>query len=245
MDSVPKALNAVLRSQKVTGKPLAIIAAGSNGSGKTTCWYKFFSDVTQMPLFNADRLILSTLPPVDPLPDWAAALRDRDPLWMQVGQKGVESFVGHAMVRKIPFAMETVFSHWREFPDGKIESKIDLIKNMQAAGYYVLLLFVGLTNHAMSVVRVQARVQLGGHDVPEVKLKVRFPRTQKAIREALKIVDASILTDNSREQKRAFSVCRVQIGKQVYFDYRKASPEQDPVILNWLNVVDPQPFCRA
>jgi predicted ABC-type ATPase len=63
---------------------------------------------------------------------------------MQVAQKGVELFVAQAMAHNVPFAMETVFSHWKELHNGKIESKIDRIKQMQKANYFVLLFFVGL-----------------------------------------------------------------------------------------------------
>lgn len=51
---------------------------------------------------------------------------------MEVAQKGVEAFVAQAMARKVAFAMETVFSHWQPLEDGSVESKIDLIRQMQA-----------------------------------------------------------------------------------------------------------------
>ncbi|MDT0510170.1 hypothetical protein [Novosphingobium sp. MMS21-SN21R] len=58
------------------------------------------------------------------------------------------------MRAKVPFAMETVFSYWEEQPDGTVLSKIDLIEDMQRAGYFVLLFFVGLTNSELSILRV-------------------------------------------------------------------------------------------
>jgi hypothetical protein len=39
------------------------------------------------------------------------------------------------MTAKAPFAMETVFSYWQM--DGRVLSKIDLIRDMRAAGYSV------------------------------------------------------------------------------------------------------------
>jgi hypothetical protein len=53
--------------------------------------------------------------------------------------KHIEAFVGQAMARGVPFAMETVFSYWEELPEGTVKSRIDLIREMQQAGYFVLL----------------------------------------------------------------------------------------------------------
>ena len=144
------------------------------------------------------------------------------------------------MAHKVPFAMETVFSHWRKLGNGVIESKIDLIKQMQGAGYFVLLFFVGLSNSQLSIARVSTRVADGGHNVDTKKLVQRFPRTQQAIRQAVSVADAAILTDNSRELKMAFTVCRVQIGGLEVYDRRHARSRTPAEILEWLNLVSPQ-----
>jgi predicted ABC-type ATPase len=193
-----------------------------------------------MPLVNADRMMLSILPDVAPgtaLPEWASRLRDTNESWMQVAQNGVKAFVGHAMNAKVPFAMETVFSHWQEKPDGTVDSKIGMIRDLQAAGYFVLLVFVGLASVELSVNRVATRVLEHGHGVPEAKLRSRFPRTQRAIAAALEAADASLLTDNSRDQKQAFTVCRVEIGHAERFDVRAQSATPPKVILRWLEIV--------
>ena len=58
------------------------------------------------------------------------------------------------------------------------------------------------------------RKAAGGHDVEIQRLIDRFPRTQKAIAQAVTIADASILVDNSRQQERAFTVARIQAKKE-------------------------------
>src|SRR5277367_4893199 len=108
---------------------------------------------------------------------------------------------------------------------------------MQSAGYFVLLAFVGLTNSALSVARVQTRVSEGGHDVPLAKLYSRFERAQRAIRAALPIADASLLVDNSFDARRAFSVCRVQLRDEETFDLRRADSSAPSAILEWLDQV--------
>jgi len=241
MKSLSSAVDRALKAQTESEKPLGIILAGHNGSGKSTMWRRHLSPKLQMPLVNADRMMLSILPEADGkgfIPDWAATLRDTDQSWMRVAQKGVEAFVAQAMVHKVPFAMETVFSHWQVQDDGAVDSKIRLIEQLQDAGYFVLLVFVGLSSASLSVARVSTRVELGGHAVDTRKLLERFPRTQKAIRHALSVADASILNDNSLDEKRAYSVCRIQLKDEEVFDIRR-SGQPPKAITEWLNVVSP------
>jgi predicted ABC-type ATPase len=203
-------------------------------------WRKHLSDRLQMPLVNADRMMLSILPEPNRegfLVDWARNLRDTNMSWMKVAQRGVEAFVVQAMGEGVPFAMETVFSHWKEREEGAFESKIDRIQELQAAGYFVLLCFVGLANVQLSIGRVVTRVASGGHAVDTEKLLDRFPRTQKAIAAAVPVADAAILVDNSLEKERAFGVCRIQLGDEEVYDVRHAGA--DPAIMEWLDRISP------
>jgi predicted ABC-type ATPase len=241
MNALSTAVDRVLEAQLDSGKPLAIILAGHNGSGKSTMWKKHLSDRLQMPLVNADRMMLSILP--DPnregfLVDWAGKLRDRNESWMRVAQRGVQAFVAQAIGENLPFAMETVFSYWKEQPDGSFASKVDLINDLHEAGYFVLLCFVGLSNAQLSLARVQTRVARGGHDVEADKLLDRFPRTQKAIAAAVTVADAAILADNSLDEARAFTVCRIQLRDEEVYDVRDEGAE--PAVLEWLDQVAPR-----
>lgn len=241
--SIASAMDVIVSKQKAAGKPLAIVLAGHNGSGKSTFWYeKGIADSLQIPLINADRMMLSILP--DPnkyghLPEWAQKLRDTDHAWMKVAQRGVFEFVETAKAQRVLFALETVFSHWKENPDGTIESKIDVIKGLQRAGYFVLLLFVGLASVALSIGRVATRKKEGGHDVPYRSLVARFPRTQKAIRAAIPVADAALLVDNSRTKARAFTLCAARIRQKKLFDIREEPKAVPAEILEWLKVVAP------
>lgn len=243
MTSLSEAVEQILAAQQKTQKPLAIVLAGHNGSGKSTMWRKRLSGQLQIPLINADRMMLSILPEPGSdgaLDEWAQSLRDTDESWMRVAQEGVQAFVGQAMRARVPFAMETVFSYWEEQSDGTILSKIDLIEDMQRAGYFVLLFFVGLTNAELSILRVQTRVAEHGHDVPMERLLKRFPKTQRAIAAASKVADAAIFTDNSRDLKQAFTVCRVQLGASELYDLRASPVSVPPAIAEWLEIVAPR-----
>jgi predicted ABC-type ATPase len=201
-------------------------------------WYRRLADDFQMPLINADRMMISILPE-GVLPPWAVNLRDKNESWLKVAQRGVQAFVAQAMGHAVPFAMETVFSEWRPQPDGSIASKIDLIRDMQRANYFVLLIFVGLANSQLSIARVETRVAEGGHHVPHRTLVKRFPRTQQAIKAALDVADAAILVDNSRSLKEAFTVCHIRLAKKSLYDLRDESPSPPAEILEWLGVVIP------
>lgn len=240
MSTADAAVVDVLQHQKASGKPLAVIVAGHNGSGKSTWWNRRLAPSVRIPLVNADRMMLSILPEILPehyvLPEWARRLRDEDASWMRVAQKGVQSFVDHAMEEKAPFAMETVFSHLVEENGRVVASKVDLIRRMQRHGYFVLLLFVGLQSASLSVARVMSRVALGGHDVPRDRLMERFPRTQRAIALAKDVADACVFVDNSRDFEQAFTLCHVRVASRVEYDARGMG-KTPPEIVAWLPLV--------
>lgn len=248
MNGLDDAMAVVTAAQAKADRPLAIMLAGHNGSGKSTIWYDKLADSLQIPLINADRMMMSILPEVDDprrLPEWAKALRDGDRSWMRVAQQGVQAFVALAVEEKAPFAMETVFSFCDPRPDGTYATKIDDIRRWQAAGYFVTLLFVGLSSPGLSIGRVETRKSKGGHGVPPSKLQERFGRTQANIRDAAPVADAAILLDNSRDLDQAFAVCRVQLRAQEVFDLRRA-PEGAPTEISaWLDVVAPADAARA
>lgn len=223
------------------GRPAAFVVAGHNGSGKSTLWYERLVSRLQMPLINADRLTTSILPNTDTdgnLPAWAQRLRDDDARWHALSQNGVKAFKRLVMQQRIPFAFETVFSHWERRADGTFESKADDILELQEAGYFVVLLFVGLTSASLSAARVLTRRQQGGHAVPHDKLMSRFPRTQMAVGHAAPLADMCIFFDNSRTTKEAFALVRVQRGEEVLFDCRNpvydVSADLLGVALDWL-----------
>jgi len=220
------------------------VLAGHNGSGKSTLWYRRLVDELQIPLINADRLTLSILPIPDRakrLPQWAQNFRDNDARWQRLSQEAVEAFVSLVVEKRMPFAVETVFSHWKPLGRDRFESKIDLIRTLQGAGYFVVLVFVGLAAVELSVLRVLTRKAQGGHDVPLDKLYERYPRTQVAVRHAAPIADMTMMFDNSRSIRKAFELVRVQRGTKVLFDCRdptyRVSPNLRAIASLWLDKV--------
>ena len=92
--------------------------------------------------------------------------------------------------RKESFAFETVFSD-------AAGDKLNFLKEAVAAGYTVVLCFIGLEDAVLSEERVAMRVSQGGHDVPTDKLKSRFPRTLRNLKAAIGALPLVYIFDNS------------------------------------------------
>jgi len=125
-----------------------------------------------------------------------------------------------------------------------VQSKVEIVRKLQQHGYYVALIFVGLASAELSILRVASRKQKGGHDVPIDKLRARFPRTQQAIRMASTVADLTLMFDNSRDEKHAFTLARAQQEETVIYDCRDSAFRQDADLVTiarlWLDIVAPQ-----
>ena len=74
---------------------------------------------------------------------------------------------------------------------------MDKTLDAQAAGFAVILVFIGLESSELCTARVAQRVEEGGHDVPDEKILGRYPRTLTNLGKAIPIVDHVYLFDNS------------------------------------------------
>jgi predicted ABC-type ATPase len=154
-----------------------IIIAGPNGAGKTTFAREFLPHEAHCPDFiNAD-LIAAGLSPFNPE---AAALR--------AGRLMLEEMASR-IAQARSFAFETTLSgsaYARQIPDWR------------RRGYHVKLVFLSLPSAEMAVARVAARVEQGGHSIPEPVIRRRFETGLRNFHEVYKpLVDAWTLYDNS------------------------------------------------
>jgi predicted ABC-type ATPase len=140
-------------------RPIIVALAGPNGAGKST-YFDAYLAKTGLHFVNADALALSL--GMDPY----AAAGLADTLRRQLVERG-ESFI-----------FETVFSD-------PVGDKLEFLKDVERAGYTVILIFIGLNAPEISDQRVAMRASSGGHDVPKDKLVERFPRTMKNLKRAL------------------------------------------------------------
>lgn len=89
--------------------------------------------------------------------------------------------------RRSSFITEAVFSHAGE---------LHLISSAQAARYQVRLHII-LVSEDVGVGRVAHRVALGGHDVPEHKIRERHRRLWPLVAAARGLADVTVVYDNS------------------------------------------------
>jgi len=161
-------------------QPVVLFLAGPNGAGKTT-FFETYLESLGLPYVNADR-IAHDLRAADP-----SASRDEvDRRAFTEAERLRVAFVEAGL----SFCTETVFSD----PE---RAKLRLLEQARARSATVFLIFIGLESHALSVARVKQRVAQGGHDVPDEKLRARFPRTLANLRAAIPIVHEAFLFDNS------------------------------------------------
>jgi predicted ABC-type ATPase len=152
------------------------VVLGPNGSGKTTFVTEFLAlELPGYAYVNADEIAKAR---------WPA---DSDAHAYEAAQVAAETRA-HLIAGGRSFVAETVFSH---------PSKLDLIRSAQEAGYQVVL-HVMLVPEELAVRRVAYRVQAGGHDVPEHKIRERYQRLWRLAAQAISLADRAVVYDNSR-----------------------------------------------
>ena len=157
-------------SAVLSQRPILITLVGPNGAGKST-FYESFLDQLNLQFINAD--ILARELGLDAYMAARVATSLREDLVRQ----------------KVSFIFETVFSD----PAG---DKLSFLKDAAAAGFTVVLLYIGIRNAEKSEKRVAQRVTEGGHDVPADKLASRFPRILLNLRNAIRELPLVLVYDN-------------------------------------------------
>jgi predicted ABC-type ATPase len=170
-------------SSPLDQRPIVVALAGPNGAGKTTFYYAQL-EPAGLRFVNAD--LLARELNIDPYEAAALAASIREELIRQR-----ESFV-----------FETVFSD-------PVGDKLSFLTDAAAAGYTVLLCFIGTSGPEVSEERVAMRVSQGGHDVPYEKLVSRYPRILANLREALRRLPRVWIFDNDdlRRPFRLVAIC--------------------------------------
>jgi predicted ABC-type ATPase len=151
------------------------LIVGPNGAGKSTFAQEIPGELLPGILFvNAD-LIARQRWPEDPESHSYEAARIAEATRSTLIEGGRQ------------FIAETVFSH---------PSKVALIDQAQEAGYFVALHVLMLPEH-VAVARVAARVERGGHSVPENKIRERYQRLWPLVEVAAAKAQSAAFWDNS------------------------------------------------
>lgn len=154
--------------------PEVIVFAGPNGSGKST--------ITRMvktvgDYINADDIKRTTL-----CTDLEAALK-------------AEELRECMIENKKDFTFETVLS---------TDRNVRLLQKAKKQGYFIRGIYVLTSNSDINVARVNAREVLGGHGVPEKKIRSRYDKALALIPNLVEICDILHIYDNTKEPFRIF-----------------------------------------
>ncbi len=174
----------------VNQRPLLFALAGPNGAGKTTFYHAHLRPAG-LRFLNADEVARELEMDAYQAARVVAELRDE-----MVKQR--ESFV-----------LETVFSD-------PVGDKLDFLKRATAAGYTVILCFIGISGPDRSEERVTMRVSQGGHDVPSEKLVSPYPRTMANLRAAIRDLPHVLVLDNDDLGVPFQKVAVFENGQQVW-----------------------------
>ena len=153
------------------------IIAGCNGAGKTTASFTFLPEQLGCREFvNADE-IAAGLSPFNP-----------EGVALQAGRLMIDRII-HLLKEGETFAFETTLA---------TRSYVKLIQQAQRRGYFVTLLFFALSSPEQAIRRVEKRVSMGGHNIPEDVIRRRYDAGLRNLFQLyMPIVDYWTLYDNS------------------------------------------------
>lgn len=177
----------------VAGRPTLFLIAGPNGAGKSTFYDTVLAQRIAAPFINADIIQRDELREPSPEASYRAAkiAEKRRREHMDAGQS---------------FVMETVFSH---------PSKLELLSDAREAGFRVIVFHLALASADLAVARVEARIDEGGHPVPEEKIRGRYDRNGPLIRAAAILADRAMVFDASALNERPEVLLELAHGQVV------------------------------
>jgi predicted ABC-type ATPase len=160
--------------------PTLTVIAGANGSGKSTLTRQLFGvterDENRSILLIDPDAIAKEIDLIDPASAAIAAGRKA----LSLSQQYIQS--------ESSFIVETTFAG---------NTYLKLMREAKSHGWLIVLMYIGIDNPNLNVLRVADRVKLGGHDVPREDILRRYDRSLVNLNKAAKIVDRLILYDNS------------------------------------------------
>ena len=190
---------------KENHKPVLIVIAGPNGSGKTTITSKILRHewLENAVYINPDQVAQ------DKFGDWNSpeAVKQAVQYCEQQREQCVQD--GQSLV------FETVLSS---------DSKVDFIRRAKEAGYFIRLFFVSTSHPSINAARIAQRVMEGGHDVPITKVISRYYKSILNCKRCSALADRVYIYDNSIDDADARLMFRMTNG-QLFKQYTDDIPE--------------------
>jgi len=175
-------------------KPVLIVIAGPNGSGKTT----ITSKILRHEWLEGAVYINPDIVAQEKFGDW----NSMDAVKQSV--EYCEELRERCLRNHQSLIFETVLS---------AEDKIDFIKRAKEAGFFIRLFFVSTEHPSVNASRIARRVMKGGHDVPISKIVSRYYKSIVNCYKVSKYADRTYVYDNTVENTEAQILFRMIDGK--------------------------------
>lgn len=185
-------------------KPVLIVIAGPNGSGKTTVTEQILRHEWMEDAVYINPDIVAQ----EHFGDWNSAEAVKQSI------DYCENLREQCLTQRNSIIFETVLSRG---------DKVDYIRRAKEAGFFVRLFFVCTESPTINAMRIAKRVMQGGHDVPITKIISRYKLSVANCIKAARIVDRCYLYDNSAENCDARPLFRTVDGC-VYKCYTESMP---------------------
>ena len=174
-------------------KPVLIVIAGPNGSGKTSTTRLVIKHewAEQCVYINPDEIAQTKFG------DW------NNPDAVRQAVEYCEDLREQLLKDHKDFIFETVLSS---------DAKVDFLKRAKEEGYFIRMFFICTLNPTINAARIAKRVMEGGHDVPIQKIISRY---EKALVNAIRVarfVDRAYFYDNSIDNQNAQLLFRTSDG---------------------------------
>ena len=192
-------------------RPILIVIAGPNGSGKTTITSKILKHewLEGAVYINPDQVAQ------DRFGDW------NSPEAIMKAAQYCEEEREACLCNKQSLIFETVLSS---------EGKVDFIRRAREAGYFIRLFFVSTNHPSINSSRIAKRVMKGGHDVPIPKIISRYQKSIVNCKRCVSLADRVYVYDNSIDDVDARLLFRMTDG-QLFKQYVEDIPEWAGMLL--------------
>ena len=177
-------------------KPIMIVIAGPNGSGKTSITGK----ILQHEWMEDSVYINPDIVAQERFGDW----NSREAIMQAV--KYCEDWREQCLKEKQSLIFETVLS---------ATDKVDYILRAKESGFFVRLFFVCTQSPIINASRIAKRVMEGGHDVPITKVISRYQKSIANCKFLSDKTDRTYLYDNSVDRAEASLLLRLSDGNIV------------------------------
>ena len=175
-------------------RPVLIVIAGPNGSGKTTITSKILRHewLEGAVYVNPDNVAQERFG------DW------NSPEAVMQAAQYCEQLREACLQNRQSLIFETVLSS---------EGKVDFIHRAREAGYFIRLFFVSTSHPSINSSRIARRVMKGGHDVPIPKIISRYQKSIVNCKRCAELADRTYIYDNSVDDAEARLLFRMTDGK--------------------------------